>query len=397
MLLPLLTALALADSLPAPLATSAGTAGGATFIVHSQPALPMVALRLAVLADDPPGYAGAGHLVQHLVLPSMREQLDRVGGRVEVERSADAVVYTVTGPSRELPVLSQALLTALRPAEPTAGQRVRAARALAEERLAEWENAEEHAKSALRARLFPDDVSAAGTERSAVRLDSTAVRSVWGAMYRPERVSVLAVGNVSLSQVEAAFADLPEGGPALEEGADTVSLAPLAPALATRGWIATGWLAMDEDPATLSVAARLLGDELRRRVPDATVTAEHWWSHHGQALVLLASAPSTQLTATRRAIGTLASSLAGDLGDARVREAARALRRDMLFYSRTPERMAEVIGRFADRGGDAEAAQAFYAALEEVDADAVRALLRHLVDQTPTRVEIAPQKLNPNG
>src|SRR3954471_20230357 len=73
----------------------------AVVVVQQQPAIPVVALRLSLLADDPPGYAGAGHLLQHLVLPSLEEQVARVGGRVAAVRGSDGLVYQVVGPASE--------------------------------------------------------------------------------------------------------------------------------------------------------------------------------------------------------------------------------------------------------------------------------------------------------
>jgi predicted Zn-dependent peptidase len=58
----------------------ARTADGATLVVHRQPALPVVALRLSIVANDPPGYAGAGHMMQHLLFPALQDRVHRVGG-----------------------------------------------------------------------------------------------------------------------------------------------------------------------------------------------------------------------------------------------------------------------------------------------------------------------------
>ena len=63
-----------------------------------------------------------------------------MGGRVEVERTADAVVYTVVGPARELDYLAGVLRAALRPRAATEAL-LRGPARPAEERLAEWETA----------------------------------------------------------------------------------------------------------------------------------------------------------------------------------------------------------------------------------------------------------------
>lgn len=365
-------------------------------IVHRQPAIPLVALRLAILADDPPGYAGAGHLVQHLVEGRLRDRVERVGGRVRLERSSDAVVFMVSGPAAELEYLAGSLRSVLEPPRFGSIELLRASRQLAEERLSDWETAPSHVRAALRARLFPADLPAAGTDAAALRLvRSTELEGAWAALYRPERVSIVAVGDVGLAEVEAAFGELPPAGTERPYGParDTAAAEALAPAQATRGWLGVGHPAGDLPPAAVGVAARLAGDVLRARLPGSTVEAEHWWSHHGQALVLVAAAPEAELPEARRMIGTALSTVRDDATARTVADAASAIRRDFLFYSRTPDRMAEVIGRFSDRDGDPDAAQRFYAQLERVSLDDVRRALEAMLARPTIRIEIPPQAL----
>lgn len=365
------------------------------FAVHRQPAIPLVSLRMSLLANDPPGLAGAGHLFQHLHYPRLESEAQAVGAHVRIDRTADAVVYTITGPAAEIRYLATILRSTLQPPQAGEGARLTAQRDLAEERLAEWETADRHLRSALRTRLFPGDISGAGTDGSAARLGRQPLDEVWARMYRPERLSVLAVGDIDLEQVRREFADLPEGVAVTGGGgmADTATLIPLAPAEATRGWFGVGYDASELPPAAVSIAARLLGDALAERLPGSEAVGEHWWTHHGQALVLMAAVPPTLVASAPDILQALPSSILAQLSDATVAAAARAIRHDMLFYSRTPDRMAEVLGHFIDRGGDAASAQAFYAELDRVSADAVRRVLRDLVAGTAIRVEIPPQKL----
>jgi hypothetical protein len=67
----------------------------------------------------------------------------------------------------------------------------------------------------------------------------------------------------------------------------------------------------------------------------------------------------------------------------------------MLFYSRTPDRMAEVIGRFVDREGDPNETERFYGELDLVDDESVREVLERVLDRTPARAEVPPQALRP--
>jgi predicted Zn-dependent peptidase len=391
----LLSAAAAAADTALPRAAPPGAQAAPAVTVHHQPALPVVALRLSVLAPDPPGYAGAGHFIQHLHLPRLEEQAARVGARVQAIRGTDAVVYSVVGPASELPYLAGLLQAALRPPAPSSAELLAAQRALAEERAAGRETAPAYVRAALRARVFPADLPPAGTDAAASRLEGTRLRDVWGTMYRPGRVSVVAVGDVELEAVRRAFRDLP-GAPAEglgDEAADTVPALEADTPQATRGWIGTAWSAPEADPAAMSVAARLLQGALRRRMPRSAVEVEHWWTHQGQALALVVATPDSLVPAARRTVSGALETLRQGLGARAVRDAANGVRRDLLCFSRTPERMAELIGEFTDREGDPEAAQRFYAALEAVTEDDVRRLLDLLAAQEPATVYVPAQRI----
>lgn len=178
--------------------------------VHNQPALPVVALRMSIVADDPPGFAGAGHFFQHLLLPGLEDQAARVGGRVQAIRGSDAIVYTVVGPASELDFLAGVLRGALRvPGQPGTAAMLQSLGALADERATERETAPAYVRAALRGQLFPADLPAAGTEDAVARLQTASLTDVWARLYAPGRVSIVAVGDVSLGAVERAFRSLP--------------------------------------------------------------------------------------------------------------------------------------------------------------------------------------------
>lgn len=363
-------------------------------VVLRQPAFPIVALRLSLLADDPPGYAGAGHLVQHLVLPSLEERVSRVGGRVQAVRTSDAVVYTVIGPASELDYLAQALRGVLRPPAPGTAETLQALAALGAERGAEREIASQYVRSALRARLFPRDLPAAGTEASLARLNTARLAEVWGAMYRPERVAIVAVGDVQVDGVRRAFADVPDAaGGSVPRLADTIRAFAADTPQATRAWIGRAWNASDEDPAALTVTARLLRNHLRRRMTRSQVDVEHWWTHHGQALVLVVATPDSLVATARRTTDGSLPALRDALDETLVRDAAASVRREMLLFSRTPERMADVVGAFADRGEGADAAQRFYAAVDAVTEDDVRGLLERMIEGEAVVVDVPAQRI----
>jgi predicted Zn-dependent peptidase len=371
---------------------------GPAVTVHRQPALPLVALRLSLLADDPRGYAGAGHLMQHLHLPGMEEQAARVGGRVQASRTSDALVYTVTGPASELGYLAGVLRGALAVPRPAQSQMLVALNTLSEERAAERETAASYVRAALRQGIFPGELPAAGTPASAARLESAPLDAMWGEMYSPERVSVVAVGNVDAGEVARALRSLPAAGEARlgETPMDTAPALAADTPQASRAWIGWAVAAPEADAAALSVAARLVRTRLRRTVPNATVEVEHWWTHRGHALAIVAATTGARAVAARRSVAGALAATATALDEAAVRDAAAGVRRDLLFYSRTPERMAEVLGAFADRGEGGDAAQRFFTALDAVTVDSVRAALEGARAGTPVVVSVAPQRLVPN-
>ncbi|HET7232609.1 MAG TPA: hypothetical protein VFJ16_21545 [Longimicrobium sp.] len=374
-----------------------GAQGAPAITVHHQPALPVVALRMSIVADDPPGYAGAGHFFQHLVLPGLEDQAARVGARVQAIRGSDAIVYSVVGPASELDYLAGLLRSTLRvPAASASTGMLQSLSALADERATERETAPAYVRAALRGQLFPGDLPAAGTDGAAARLQSASLAEVWGQLYAPDRVSIVAVGDVSLDAVERAFRSLPaqSSSAALPEGVDdTIPAFEADTPQATRGWIGTAWRADSVEPAAMSVTARLMRTYLRRRMTRSNVEVEHWWTHHGQALALVVATPDSLVPAARRTVGGALAAFGATVTDEGVRAAARSLRREMLFYSRTPERMAELLGEFADRGGGRDGAQRYYAALDAVTEDDVRRVLEALAAAEPATVYVPPQRI----
>lgn len=348
---------------------------------------------MSLLSDDPPGLAGAGHLVQHLVLPRLEARLAQVGGEVQVERTADAVVFTALGPAGELPFMANALRAALIPPVPDELEWTLATRALEEERLAEWETPAAHLRSALRVRIFPADRSVTGTAASVQRLRPSTIVAAWAAMYDPQRISIVGAGALRLDELRAAFTGLPEHGAGeVATRLDSVSTRPLTAAQATRGWVGAGYSAGELDAAALAVLARLLERQISQQLPAATVFAEVWWTHHGRALALLAAVPGARMPAATRSISGSMEALADEITRAGVQAAATAVQRELRFQTRTADRMAALIGGFIERGEDAGAAEAFYSAVGEVSLGDVQAVLDELLESQPVLVEVPPQR-----
>jgi predicted Zn-dependent peptidase len=385
-------------SIAAPLSTSPPDRGAgegpARIIVHRQPQLPLVALRLSILMNDPPGYSGAGHLVQHLQLARMQEAAAVVGARVQIARNSDALVYSVMGPASELAQLASVLRLALVVPQVVESEFLTAMHELYEERLAEWETAERHVRATLRSQVFPNDLPAAGTEQAAARLTRARLNDLWSHLYRPDRTSLVAVGNVTAEAVRSAFGELPapRAGPRLPPLAETVPVRPLAPPEATSAWFGAAWPVWNADPGAVAVTGRLLQRWLAARLDATSVVVEHWWTHEGQALVAVVSTTEAQRRNARSVLADPLSAMQRELDAAAVRAAATGLRREMVFYARTPDRFAELLGSFADREAGVEA-QAFYDELERARLGDVLLALDELLKADPVRVEVAPQRV----
>jgi predicted Zn-dependent peptidase len=125
----------------------------------------------------------------------------------------------------------------------------------------------------------------------------------------------------------------------------------------------------------------------------SSVDVEHWWTHHGQAVAVVVATPDSLTNAARRTVDGALTTLQGNVDDRAVRDAAASVRRELLFYSRSPERMAELLGEFADRGTGTDAAQRYYAALDAVTADDVRRVIDALKSADPATVFVPPQKI----
>ena len=80
-------------------------------------------------------------------------------------------------------------------------------------------------------------------------------------------------------------------------------------------------------------------------VSDASVAAEHWWTHEGHALVVVVGAPAPRVAAARRALNTLASGL--DTRLARLEAVMSRLEQGM------QEKSGAIVYRMEDRRPDA--------------------------------------------
>jgi len=76
--------------------------------------------------------------------------------------------------------------------------------------------------------------------------------------------------------------------------------------------------------------------------------------------------------------------------DIAIDRARKALRRDLVLATRTPQGLAEVLGDFADRTGDPGFAAAVMSQIDRLSQTEVRTALRALANRRPLVVEMSP-------
>ncbi|HEX7118684.1 MAG TPA: insulinase family protein [Longimicrobiales bacterium] len=364
--------------------------GGPRVVYRSMVAPSLVAMRLSVPTEEPPGLRGATRLLQELVREELEGSATAIGARIELERAPGHAVYAIVGPRASF----EAMVALLRRAvtRPVGDPReVAVARArVARDALAALELPGARVRTGLLAALF----STADTSAASRRLDQWTAADLEGFRRRyfvPDRMTVVVVGAVSLDAAAAAFTDWPAPAAPPPLPAPSIPADSAPPPQAVARWAGIGWSVEGHDPAVLAVAStlvtrRLAGSGLSR------ARAELWWSRDRLGFVVVGSALPGSETGTapaqtlRRAIEQTAEQVrAEDVLDAR-----RSLRHELVFDARTPHGLATLLGRFTERTGDPHAAAAFLDALRRVDAGQVRAALLALVHGPPAVVEVAP-------
>ena len=94
--------------------------------------------------------------------------------------------------------------------------------------------------------------------------------------------------------------------------------------------------------------------------------------------MLTAAAFSRDAGTMRARVRSYLGDLRAALDPAMVRTARAALRSELLVQTRTPDGLAEVIGRHLDATGDADAAPDYLRQLQEIDFEAMIAFLEEV-------------------
>ena len=380
---------------------------GPLVVVREQPESRLVALRLAVRVEEPPGLEGAARVVVELARAQLEAAAAALGGRASVERTATHAVFRLVGPADEFERLAAAILRAAAGPEGTdvGPSALSPARIAAQaQAAAELDTPEPLLRTKLMEALFPELGAASGRGMDLAELTVERLARWWGATAAASRAAVVVAGGVEAAQVVAAFEDWPVRGGRRgwgravagrrgERAAPVAPTRPPTPQVVTR-WLGMGYPASRRDPAVLAVAAALLDEELARAGLTGA-SAELWWTERRLALVLIApEGPGRKgghgEGSVRARLERVMAAVAEGADAAAVARARRRAVRDVLFAARSVEGLAEVIGTMLDRTGEPDAALRFVAALERVDAHDVASALRALRVTRPEVVEVAP-------
>jgi predicted Zn-dependent peptidase len=365
---------------------------GPLLVVREQPVPPLIAIRLSVPFEEPPGLIGAARVLQLLVHDRVRSEVERFGGRVELLRTPAHLVYLVQGPASAFGDMVAILRYAVAP--PQGAFRTQSANWLTarQEALADLETPDRLIRNRLEAALFPDLASGRAVPNLTEPPSEAALEEFWRRWFRPTEMSVVIVGAIDAETGRAAFRGWPE--PPAPRPWSSVRVMPGAvpdpEVISSRAGL--GYPASAGEPAALAVAAALI-EELLAPLQLRQPAAELWWVGGKTALVVIGGAPTGAPTSAAQ----LGAILKGSVAAAAARAATSNLEPQrsrildaLVMRARTPGGMASVLGEFLDRTGEPESAGRFLAELRRVDAAAVRDVLRSLIYRPPIMVELDP-------
>jgi predicted Zn-dependent peptidase len=366
--------------------------GGPQIVQMRTPGSPVVSLRLSVRLAEGPTESGSAHLLQSTATERVQSLVQRTGARFETRRTGYGISYSVTGPQEEFEYLAWILREVVAQPRPEPLQLDRA-KASAQAMLArESESPRAYLQEALRHLVTPMRTPTRGTPLTLARATGASLRAFWSRTHRPEALTVVAVGDLPLEALLAAFQGM--GAPTGEAGSPAESPAPIDDPQAgvvrprtVRSWYgaaqAVGPVA---DPHAL-VTAHLLADELQSIQGPVELEVELWDEGGVAVLALIGSASPGEahrlVDGVRRALTGTEEGWDEHTISAAVAEA----RLGLLLEARSPAGLAEVVGRHLDATGAASGAARYAGALTMVTPESMADFLAAMGESHSFRLE----------
>jgi hypothetical protein len=350
----------------------------------------VVSFRLSVPLEESPDEAGAGHLLRIQAQDRMLSLAGRIGARVEVHRTPQAVVYEVSGASADLDFLAWILREGV--AAPSALAFEGSRRQLRAEQDRQLETPQGVLFQRIRAALLPASAPLPGTQGSLDRMDPQRLEAVWARSHRRADMRVVVASRLPTALILTALTavGLPATAPipATVPGASTGAARPNPQVI--RHWAVDAYRLDPGTEAVALVAARWMGELLEGEEGDFESGVEIWDLGGVRALVLAGAAYPRSRQAMERRIRAVPADAATRITESDTRRLADALRTEILLVGRTPWGLADLVGQAWDTGRGPAGAEAMLGALDGLAHAEVVALLQSLAGASPVRETLSP-------
>lgn len=366
------------------------TPGAPEVHLFPRPGSGAVTLRLSFPAREPEWEAGSLQLVRALAAERMTGMAARMGVEARVQRTPEALVYSVSGPASELDFLARVLNEGLRAPEPDRFAEVR------RRQLAEVLRRQETPQGTLALRIRQaaggSGTPLLGSSVALERMHAGVVTGAWERTHRPDQARIIVVGDLEVEVMLATLADLalPTPREQVDAAEGGVMAQPRMTPEVIRHWVARAWTLDQPRDARGLVAVALLGEAARTRSGDWEVGAELWEVSGRWTLVISGAAYPRNQQAMRRQLDGLLDEAAGRVTPSAVEGHAARIRGDLLRQASTPWGLAELVGEAMDAGMEPRMVRILLDDLTRLSADQVTALFSDLRSRTPIRDEVRP-------
>jgi predicted Zn-dependent peptidase len=366
---------------------------GPQLVLFSNPGASVTALRVSVLLDEEAHEAGAARLLQAHALQRVRSAASSVGAVVTATRTPWGIAYTVVGPQTHFEYMAWILRQAV--SEPNL-DRVQFLRARAEVED-EVERVAETPPGVLAERLWsqisPSESRLDGSHASLQQITPGSVRQLWARTHRPDRMTVVASGPVTVDPIIAALKDLvgsADAGPPQRADARAVPPPDRGRPQVLRRWYGEAFLAGDPTDPHAEVLALMAGRSLRQGSQGYEAGVELWELDRTRILAVTGAAYGRNASAmTARIRGLLEETRAAITPEAAAGAAA-GIRFQLLADARTPDGLVNLVGRHMDATGTPTGALDYLRRLDQVTASSLETFLATVESSGPVSAELRP-------